>query len=279
MLKEIHKMMEENKCLKKLVPAIYTPFVRELRCVYLMNKEKTSFCKYYQANKERFDELMQMLEDDFSRETLNTVIWYRSNPRVGMLPKIMVQPQYFVNDILKPAKNEVFVDGGGYKGETIYDLFAWEGKNPVKKVYTWEPDEINRKALEENCRCYKNVEILPYGLWSEKTELRFSMDGYSDSRVSEDGKAVVKVDSIDNLCSKERITFIKMDIEGSEQEALRGAEKVICRDKPRLAICLYHSKEDLLEIPFLVKKMVPEYKIYIRHHSVGYNETVLYAKV
>ena len=75
----------------------------------------------------------------------------------------------------------------------------------------------------------------------------------------------------------ETVTFIKMDIESSEQEALRGAEQIINRDKPKLAICLYHKKEDMWEIPYLIKTMVAEYKLYIRHYSNSELETVLYA--
>ena len=68
-----------------------------------------------------------------------------------------------------------------------------------------------------------------------------------------------------------------MDIEGSEQDALLGAAGIIRRDRPRLAICIYHKPEDLYEIPFLIKELVPEYRLYIRHHSDTYAETVLYA--
>ena len=70
-----------------------------------------------------------------------------------------------------------------------------------------------------------------------------------------------------------------MDIEGSELEALRGAREVIRRDKPRLGICVYHRPEDILEIPMFIKELVPEYKLYIRHHSPHLNETVVYAKI
>ena len=71
--------------------------------------------------------------------------------------------------------------------------------------------------------------------------------------------------------------MIKMDIEGSELEALKGSKKVIQRDKPRLAICIYHKPEDMTEIPLYIKELVPEYKLYIRHHSNAGTETVLYA--
>ena len=133
--------------------------------------------------------------------------------------------------------------------------------------------------MRETCRTqkYQNVEIVPCGLWCERAELQFKQKGKDWSRISKDGSNIVKVDSIDNVCREDRVTFIKMDIEGSEAEALRGAEKIIRRDKPRLAISIYHKPQDYFEIPFLVKEMVPEYKLYIRHHKPSKNDTVLYA--
>ena len=70
-----------------------------------------------------------------------------------------------------------------------------------------------------------------------------------------------------------------MDIEGAEQNALEGAKDIILRNKPKLAICLYHKPEDLWEIPLYIHSLVPEYKIYIRHHSHTNEETVMYAHI
>jgi len=116
--------------------------------------------------------------------------------------------------------------------------------------------------MQNNLKRYKNVQIIPYGMWEKKEELSFS-----------------SVDSIDHVHAQEKVTLIKMDIEGSEKQALTGAENIIRRDRPKLAICIYHNPEDLFEIPFLIKKMVPEYKLYIRHHSDTYAETVVYATI
>ena len=152
-----------------------------------------------------------------------------------------------------------------------------KGRDYYKKIYAWEPDGANREKLIKNCKGHKNIEVLPYGMWSEKAELYFADGKGAASCVSEEGTLSLPVESIDDLCADEKVTFIKMDIEGSEIEALRGAERVIKRDKPRLAICIYHKPEHLYEIPFLVREMVPDYKLYIRHHSPGLVETVLYA--
>ena len=68
-----------------------------------------------------------------------------------------------------------------------------------------------------------------------------------------------------------------MDIEGFEIKALTGASNLITKNKPKLAICIYHKFEDLWEIPFYIKRLNAEYKIYIRHHSFNLYETVCYA--
>ena len=75
---------------------------------------------------------------------------------------------------------------------------------------------------------------------------------------------------------EEKVSFIKMDIEGAELPALNGAEKIIQRHKPKLAVCVYHKREDLITIPQYIKSIVPEYKFYLRVHFPYASELVLY---
>lgn len=88
---------------------------------------------------------------------------------------------------------------------------------------------------------------------------------------------VISVVSIDGCDECSEATFIKMDLEGAEQKALKGAEETIKRNKPKLAICIYHSDEDMIEIIDYLHNLVPEYKLYVRHHSTAAIETVVYA--
>ena len=87
----------------------------------------------------------------------------------------------------------------------------------------------------------------------------------------------IPVCALDEVCGDEKITFIKMDVEGSEYKALLGAEKIISCCKPKLAISIYHNPEDIWELPELILKMNPDYKFYIRHYSLAGEDTVLYA--
>lgn len=243
------------------------------------SRTHVEFQKFCDDHEEELQKLADMLEDDFSRFTLERLLAYRKTNDAKYLKGIVVRPQYFQKDIFGPVQDEVFVDGGAFIGDTL-DAFMKEFTGGYKKIYSWEPDESNIKFLQRRQEKYKNITVLPYGLWSEETELCFDQQGNSNSAIVEqNGQTAqyVKVNSIDNLCADEKITFIKMDIEGSELAALHGAENVIKRDKPRMAICIYHKPEDLYAIPFWIKSAVPEYKLYIRQHSRSWTETVVYA--
>ncbi len=99
----------------------------------------------------------------------------------------------------------------------------------------------------------------------------------SESKLSDDSIDRVHICTLDKVLENEPISFIKMDIEGAELGSLKGAKEIIMVQKPTLAICIYHSNKDILEIVDYISRLVPEYKLYIRHYSLLFNETVLYA--
>lgn len=106
----------------------------------------------------------------------------------------------------------------------------------------------------------------------ENEELRGS------SAIDKSGNTEIEVVRLDDFIpSDEKITFIKMDIEGAEIDALNGCKNILQKYKPKLAICIYHKPDDLWEIPLLIKRLVPDYKIYVRHYSNYLWETVCYA--
>lgn len=123
---KIKKVMEHNSLLQKAVPV-----ARRLGVVHFFHvvNEKVSHDKYAEAGEEfkafyemhtqEFHKLAQLLEDDFSRLTLERVLEYRKTQKMSVLKGITVEPQYFQKDIFGPVENEVFVDGGAYVGDTI----------------------------------------------------------------------------------------------------------------------------------------------------------------
>lgn len=187
--------------------------------------------------------------------------------------------QYFNPSFMVFEKEEVFVDAGCYDMETSFKL---RHHCPKVKVYAFEPDpECYKRCLErKETASFETATILPFGTWSKRETLHFSVADDSSSHISEtdEGDCDVAVMPIDEVIAEgDKVTFIKMDVEGAELESLKGAEKTIRRDKPKLAICIYHKPEDMWTIPLYIKELVPEYRLYIRHHTIDEIETVLYA--
>lgn len=136
-------------------------------------------------------------------------------------------------------------------------------------------EEIINIGMEYAKLNHLQYELIPKGLWSETKELKLKMSG-TGSVISQDGELVIQVSSIDE-CIDKPVTYIKMDIEGAEYQALLGARKTIAERKPKLAICTYHKPEDMWEIPGLLLEINPKYQFFLRHYSFADNETVLYA--
>ncbi len=175
------------------------------------------------------------------------------------------------------GEREVFVDGGCYDAANAMRFMEF-AKDTDAYVYAFEPDEENMVLCEERLKesCAGNYTLFQKGLWSEETILRFSAGENVASHLSEDGNITVPVVDIDSIV-KDKVTFIKMDIEGSECEAIKGAQNTIKMYKPRLAISVYHKLEDIWEIPKLILELNPNYKLYFRHYSIAGDETVVYA--
>ena len=95
----------------------------------------------------------------------------------------------------------------------------------------------------------------------------------------EEKVTTVRVTTIDGTVGDEPVGFIKMDIEGSEFGALHGAERTIRRDRPLLALSVYHLPGDMLAIMDYLHELVPKYRFWLRHYSVGNADTVLYAAI
>ena len=190
--------------------------------------------------------------------------------------------QYFskeaINCIAK-RKDAVFVDCGAYDGDTvqcIYDLGI-----QFKRIYCFEPDSHNVLRLKDrvlHLEMEEYVYIVESGVWSETCNLYINETGNDSSMITTDNSGTkVHVVSIDDYFINLKIDMIKMDIEGCEMDALTGAMKTIYRDRPILAICIYHKFYDLTEIPlFLMDRLKSlRYEFMIRHYS-GATETVLY---
>ena len=235
--------------------------------------------EYILNNKTKFFETYSMLSDDWSKQTLIAYLKLCITHDPAHIYKFARKYQYFnelTKDILSDAQGS-YVDCGTYRGDTIEKYIGVGGK--YDKIFAIEADPQNFIELEKFIRTkgYKNVLPLNCGAGDMNGVLYFNMQASKASSFSKSGIEVA-VKKIDTLVGDEKIKFIKMDIEGSELSALKGAELTIKRDKPALAICVYHKAEDLITIPQFIKSLHEDYKFYLVPHSlISSTEFVLYA--
>lgn len=237
---------------------------------------------YFQKNYGGFSKTYSMLEDELSKQSMIAYLQGKIFNNFTQLANTCLANlnnkgggAYF-NDIFIFRDDEIMVDCGAFTGDTAL-MFAQ--KNPTyKKIYAFEPDKNTYMQLVTNTQKLK-ITPINKGVFSKTCTLSFDTQDNGCSNFNEDGKLQIEVVSLDEFLeqNQEAITFIKMDIEGSELEALKGASKTIKKYKPKLAICVYHKANDLIEIPKYIKSLHKDYKIFIRNHQMLPEDTVLYA--
>ena len=198
------------------------------------------------------------------------------------------EAQYFNQKYFGFTKNEVYVDCGAYTGDTIIEFCKIVEE--YDKIFGFELDRNNFVQMRQNVTGLgENIVLYNYGVWNENKQIDYGI-GTSDNEPA-GGISIYKTEEsknndiqkgqvvrLDDILKDERISFIKMDVEGSEKCALLGAESIIRKQNPKLAICVYHKTSDFWEIPLLLKKFNQEYKFALRHHmKQNCNETVIYA--
>ena len=187
--------------------------------------------------------------------------------------------QYFDPDIVNPVtQDEVFIDAGCYNGNDVISFTKW-CNDAYKKIIAFEPSSVQYPTCMDNLKGINNLDIYPFGLWNENSELNFKESGPVSSITEgiKENFVRIKTKKLDDVLNGETATFIKMDIEGAELKALMGAERTILRNRPKLAISVYHKAEDIWEIPGYILSLYNDYQIYFRHYSFFGSETVLYA--
>lgn len=228
-------------------------------------------------NKAAYLDVYNKLADKKSKLIMEKIIKFRTNFDFKLLHEafeLSSGDQYFDEQIIKLTDNEVFVDGGGFDGNTSLK-FIEKTSNQFKKIYFFEPDKNSFPEAKINLKNYQNIEYFQKGLYSDFATLRFCEMGLEGSCISSEGNIEIEVVPLDSM-AEQKATFIKLDVEGSEAEALKGASAHI-KTSPKMAVCVYHKCRDLREIPELILSMNPNYNLYLRQYTNSLYETVLYA--
>jgi len=218
--------------------------------------------------------------DEFSRrEYLNQVRWRALGDQDALSPPV-TEPSYFPDSLFQLCDGEVFVDCGAYTGDTAEQVIR---RNPAfSRISAIEADPANFRRLTDwihtmDRNVASRIEALNCAVSAKSGKLHFRASGDEGSRLADDGDIVVDCVRLDDLLRDTPPTFIKMDIEGAELDALEGARAAIQTHRPILSICVYHQQSDLWRIPLFVHSLAEDYLLFLRPHDVDGWQLVCYA--
>lgn len=226
------------------------------------------------AKLSRYATVFERLADRESKEVFNKLVAYRltADPIHMEGFSVRLRDQYF-EPFLGSLDKTAFVDCGGYDGDTT-EIFA--ARYPAyAKIHFFEPSSANMQRARARLAGVRDIEFIPLGVSNSAATLRFDAEAGSASSVSDSGSISIEVTTLDRHIPTP-VDFIKMDLEGWELNALRGAQDHVRRDAPILAIAVYHRISDFVDIPEYVLSLQPDYDIYLRHYTEGWSETVMY---
>ena len=223
--------------------------------------------------------------DEIKKRLVDEIGISEKNIRMGIFDWRNNQGQYF--DYFEAKENEVFVDCGCFDGATCFNFAGWCGAKGFDHIYSFEADPKNyaksKAVLEPLGKC----DLYPYGTADVSKKVYFAAEAFETSCIISreeaekrnfEGVEEIETVALDDVLAGKRVTFIKMDIEGAEYEALLGARKLIMENRPRMAISVYHKFEDFVTLANLVLEMHPDYRIAFRHYGFDELETIMYVE-
>lgn len=244
---------------------------------------------YYQAfdgifeelerNRDQYISLYDIWADDLSKEIYLKIIMYRKS-----LDSLYVEQAYNLSIregiqdfdqivVKKLGENSIFYDVGGFDGKSSMDFI--EHVKDYRHIYFFEPDKDIIETVKKNLKDVKNISFINAVVGEARGSVRYDNIGNGGGTVSETGEEIVETVILDDFI-EQGVSYIKMDIEGYELQALKGAKHFIEQEKPLLAVSVYHKPSDIHKLINTVMSWNPDYKIYMRHYTKTYADTVCY---
>lgn len=232
----------------------------------------------------KLGQMFELLEDEQSKEAAYWQVrgWFADSAELNSIfyRDIMTGDGYVPKDIFPDVEEETVVDCGTYDGDTYRYL--------KEKGMTWQKYigfEMNRENYDRFMESVTDqderasLQLYHAGVGDREETVTY-YNGLSGSKIVDNGTESSQIVLVDHVLEEsEMMSYLKMDIEGAEMPALRGAKDTIKRCRPKCAICAYHQPSDLWDIPIFLKELVPEYRIYFRHHDYIHTDIICYAAV
>lgn len=212
--------------------------------------------------------VMDLLEKHVLREDIYMLNDFEHENAEGM---------YFASECIGKSvdSEKCFVDIGCYDGKDSLKYLEW-CKNKDAKIYAFEPDKNNFNICKKNLEGYSNINLLNIGLSNVEENVTVLGEGEM-SHLARTNEQAIQTQLLDNVIKDQEVGFVKMDVEGYEENVLKGAGKIIRKECPVMAISIYHKRSDIWRLPNLLLEYNENYSFYMRHYSATIGDTVLYA--
>ena len=218
---------------------------------------------FVEKHEKELNDAYNLFEDE-SKKIFAGCIDFIFGGELETLKSITTEKSEVFENILKFGDNESYLDLGAYRGDTVEEFLHYCGGN-YSDITALEPDRRTFRKLETYLENVEKSTAIQKAVYKENKTLIFSSKAGRQSAIAGKGEEVEAV-SVDSLCSDKTVTYIKMDVEGAEKEAIEGAESTLKNQKPKLNIALYHRSEDIFSIPLQIAQINPCYKFFIRRH-------------
>jgi FkbM family methyltransferase len=230
--------------------------------------------------------LAARLSDEASRSLLDCQIEFRRS----LDPSVLPAPTPYFDPLASQAPlldrllfdRLVFVDCGAFDGDTIAAFLAATGGR-YRRIIALEPDQANAAALRARAAELLGGRIADFvchekGVWSHEGVLGFSATGTPASAISADGTQRIAVTALDTCVDArgDDVVMLKLDVEGAEAEALRGAAQLLRRPDAVACVSVYHRPADLAELPRLLDAQQPGHRLLLRSHGHDGADLVVY---
>lgn len=222
-----------------------------------------------------------LLADEASRRAFVSHVHWRLHLDFELLPPPDSGPIYFRDELFKLRDDEVFADCGAYDGDTL-ELFIQSVGGRFAHAYCFEADPLNIQRLVQR-RAHLPPELaarvtaLPKAVGRENATIRLDATGTVSSAICAEGGIEIECVTLDRALAQKAVTLIKMDIEGYEPQALVGAATCIAKQRPVLAVCVYHRQDHLWSLPLLIAELGSGYRFFLRAHVHDGWDLVCYA--
>jgi FkbM family methyltransferase len=228
---------------------------------------------------------LSLLSDTRSQEEYLAQVRFRLLADFDGLPHPEAHPQYLASDLFEYyEERETIVDAGAYDGDTLREVIA-QGHR-FSYYLALEPDPVNLATLREFVSTLPmefrdRVETLPLALFSRRARMHMEGAGTVSAAlqpvVGSDVAGDVECVALDELLGGRSLSFLKLDIEGAEPDALAGARETISRNRPVIAVCVYHRQDHLWRLPLLIASLAADYRFYLRPYNEEGWDLVCYA--